>query len=547
MYQFNHRTRRPRGLSGLSIIGLVLALGAGVATAPSQAASVSTELMPVADARDLRIEDGKLLLTLEEARQFALEHNLALVVERYRHEESRLSLWRNEGIYDPNLTVDLSLFDETSPSASDLDGADIQTFEGQNWNFGINRLFATGGTGSITFNNRRSESNSQFASLNPSFRSDFDLSYRQPLLRDRGKEATNRFLRIARTNLDISLENFELQVVATLQSVEDAYWNLVGAQAQLGVAGESLALAKQLHDQNRIRVEVGTLAPLELIQSEAGIASRDEQIIRARSLVGDSEDVLRQLMNFEDSSLWDLELELETDAERNEVEIDVTEAIATALAERPELRTKRLSQADQDADIKFFQNQKLPRVDLSVVYGTNGLGGDLTQRDFLTGEILAQAPGGYSDALDQLTSGDFEGWSAAVNFAYPIFNRTAKAAVALAETGYERGQVELADLELAVTTGVRRLARFVDTARQALESARVSRRLEEKNLEAEQKRYQNGMSTSFQVLQIQEDLTEARSREVAAITGYRKALVQYYRATGRLTEESGIEIVGPAS
>ncbi|MFQ5525409.1 MAG: TolC family protein [Thermoanaerobaculia bacterium] len=544
MYHFKRLIPAHVGLSALLMLGLIAAPAAAQEVEPI---SVGTEISQGGAMRDLRIEGGKLLLTLVEARDFALQRNLALVVERYRQEESELSLWQSEGIYDPSLSANVGGFDETSPSASNLDGADIQTTEGQNWNFGLSRLFSSGGTGRVDFNSRRQETNSRFAALNPSFRSDFDLSFQQPLLRDRGEDATNRFIRIARTNLDISRENFESQVVAILQSVADAYWNLVEAQAQLGVAEESLSLAKQLHEQNRIRVDVGTLAPLELVQSEAGIATREEQIIRARALVGDSEDVLRQLMNLEEPSLWDLDLILETDAERDEVAIDVDEAIATALAERPELRTKRLAQGDLDADIEYFRNQKLPRVDLSVVYGLNGLGGDLTLRDFVTGEILQQSAGGYSDALDQITGADFEGWSASVNVVYPIFNRTGKAAVALAEAGFERGQVELADLELAVTTEVRRIARFVDTRHQTRESARVSRRLEEKNLEAEQKRYQNGMSTSFQVLQIQEDLTEARSREVAAVTGYRKALVQYYRAIGRLTEVSGVEIVGPES
>ncbi len=522
--------------------GLILV--AGLATV-APAATVSPEIPTGMDTPNLRIEDGKLLLTLDEARELALERNLSLVVERFRQEEAELTLWQNEGIYDPNLTVDLGAFDETQPSVSFLDGADVQINKGQNWNFGVSRLFESGGTGSVNWNNRRSTSNSDFANLNPSFRVDFDLSFSQPLMRDLGKINTNRFIRIARTNLDISRENFEAEVVATLQSIEDAYWNLVEANAQLGVAGESLALANQLHEQNRIRVDVGTLAPLELVQSEAGIAIREEQIIRARGLVGDSEDVLRQLMNLKDSDLWTLELVLETDPERDEVAIDIDEAIETALAERPELRSKRLAQSDLNLDIDYFRNQQLPRVDLSVVYGVNGLGGDLRERDFFTREIIREQEGGYGDAIDQAGGGDFDGWSAAVNVAYPIFNRTAKARMALAEAGFERGGAELADLELAVSTGVRRIVRLVDTARQALESARVSRRLEEKNLEAEQKRYQNGMSTSFQILEVQEDLTSARSREVAAITGYRKALVQYYRAIGRLTEESGVEIANP--
>lgn len=542
MNMFSSRQGERKHFLGVLVFGLILVTGL---SSVASAATVSPEMSQSIGTPDLRIEDGKLLLTLDEARELALQRNLSLVVERFRREESELTLWQTEGIYDPYLTVDLGAFDETQPSVSFLDGADVQASEGRNWNFGISRLFSSGGTGAVNWNNRRFKSNSSFANLNPSYRVDFDLSYQQPLLRDFGKMNTNRFMRIARTNLDISRENFEAQVVATLQSIEDAYWNLVEAEAQMGVAEESLTLAKQLHGQNQIRVDVGTLAPLELIQSEAGIATRQEQIIRARALVGDSGDVLRQLMNLKDSELWTVKLVLETDPEREEVKIDIEDAIATAIAERPELRSKRLLQGDLNQDKEYFRNQQLPRADLRVVYGVNGLGGDLRETDFFTGELVREQPGDYQDAIDQAFGGDFKGWSAAVNVAYPIFNRSAKAQLALAEMGFERGEAELADLELAISTAVRRIARFVDTARQALESARVSRRLEEKNLDAEQKRYQNGMSTSFQVLEVQEDLTGARSREVAAITGYRKALVQYYRAIGRLTEESGVEIAEP--
>ena len=125
--------------------------------------------------------------------------------------------------------------------------------------------------------------------------------------------------------------------------------------------------------------------------------------------------------------------------------------------------------------------------------------------------------------------------------AYPIGNRAAKAQRALAEVNFDRGAAELKDLELGVATEVRRIARVVEAAAQGRESARVSRVLEEKNLDAEQKRYENGMSTSFQVLQIQEDLSEARSREVASVAIYRRALVQYYRAIGQLPEHNGVE------
>jgi len=539
MYQSDHG-RRVRLHRALATVMLLL-----IAVVPASSTTVVDHRVsePVASP-DLRLDEGNLLLTLDEAISLALERNLSLVVQRFVREESELSLWGSKGVYDPNLGVDLTAFSETSPTASNLEagaGQTVQEQEGEAWNFSLGRLFASGGQGSVNWNNRRFESNSIFSTLNPSYRVDFDLSFRQPLLRGFGRVATDHQIRIARTNVDISQENFELRITETLQAVENAYWSLAESQWQLIVAEESLALAKQLHEQNRIRVDVGTLAPLELVQSEAGVATRDEQIIRARAAVGDGEDLLRQLLNLESGALWETPIILESEADIEPVPIDLEQGIMSALAERPELQSKRLGQDILDYGVQYSQNQEKARVDLSVVYGFNGLGGDITERDFFTGDILFEAPGSYSDALSQITGTDFDGWSFALNMAYPLGNRTAKAQSALAEVNFERGAAELRDLELGVATEVRRVARVVEASAQARESARISRVLEEKNLDAEQKRYQNGMSTSFQVLQIQEDLSEARSREVTSVATYRRALVQYYRSIGQLPTERGVQ------
>ncbi len=531
------RTAFRKAGRALVLLPLLAVLGGGTATA--QGVTVQTEIFEPAPA-DLRIQDGQLMLSLEDASAIALQRNLSLHVERFSFAESRFGIDRSLGIYDFNARAELSGFDETSPSVTILGGADVQINEGTGWNLGVDRLLSTGGTVSVDWNNQRSETNSSFASLNPSYRIDFDVGFLQPLLRDLGRQATERGIRIARTNLDISRETFEAQVVSVLQQVQDAYWNLVEALEQLKVAEESLELARQLHEQNRIRVDVGTLAPLELVQSEAGVATREEEIIRARALVGDAEDVLRQLLHLE--SMWDTTIRPVTDPEIPRVEIDLDQSIATALRERPEVIGKKLAIQIQDIDAQYFRNQKQPRLDLSVRYGFNGIGGDIRQVDFLTQEIIFEAPGDYGDAFDQITGGDFEGWGVSLNFAYPIQNRFAKAQSAIADVSLERGQAELKELELQVITGVRRLSRLVETAAKVIDSARASRILAERNLDAEQKRYQNGMSTSYQVLEIQEDLTAARSREVSAVTGYRKALALFHQATGRLTEESGVEI-----
>jgi outer membrane protein TolC len=518
------------------VVVLAAVVGLAAGTAPS----------PAAEA--LRIENEQILLTIEEAIEIALERNLSLAVERFRLSEAELTLWGSEGIFDPMLEATLSSFDETSPTASNLEvgiGQDVRETSGEGWDLSLGKLFATGGQGQITWDNSRTETNSLFATLNPRFSVDFDLSYTQPLMRDFGRLATGRQIRIARNNFDISRETFELQVTRTVRSVIDEYWNLVGARAQLEVARASLDLAKQLHEQNRIRVDVGTLAPLELVQSEAGVATREEQIVTAQALVGDIEDRLRELLNLDSGPLWMTEIVPETGVETAHVPIDVERGISTAMTERAELRSRRLGLKNLDIDAEYFDNQVKPRVDLSLRYGFNGQGGDATERDFITGEILREAPGDYGDAISQIVDTDFDGWSVAVDFAYPIGNRSAKSQLALAEVALERGEAELEELELAVTTEVRRSARAVRTAAQARESARVSRILEEKNFDAEQKRYENGMSTSFQVLQIQEDLSEARSREVAAVTSYRKVRALYEQAIGRLLEAHGVEIVEP--
>lgn len=536
-----NRTTRRRGIA---VVLALLLLPAGTVTAQdaSPGYTVRTEPVDLDRLPSVDISDGAVELTLWEALGIALRRNYGLIIERYNLEESTFRLTENLGIYDLGVTADLSGFDETSPAVSNLDGADVQQQEQARLDLGLSQLVPTGGTVEFGFNNRRFETNSQFAAVNPSFTVDTDLSYRQPLLRDFGRLPTERNVMVARNNIGASKETFEVQVAGVIRTVAQNYWNLVEAREQLGVAEESLRLAEELHEQNKIRVEVGTLAPLELIQSEAGVATRTDELIRAQIGVGNAEDDLRQVLNIPEGELWEVRIVPRTPPDITRIEVDTAEAVAHALEERPELARKRIQNENLVIDLRLAKNRVRPRLDFAATYGFNGLGGDATLRDFLTGEIISEAPGDYSDALAQVEDGEFDGWSYAVNFSIPIQNREAKARRAVAEIAVERAEAELSQLELQVSTEVRKAARAVVTAEALVDSTRVSRRLEEENLRAEQKRYENGMSTSFQVLQIQEDLAEARSNAVQAEAGYRKALIDFYRATGTLTEAAGVQI-----
>ncbi len=531
---------------GPSVFVLVCALLMGTAGHAQNLVFETSWLSQESEAQ-LEGDERGIQLSLDEAVALALRNNLGLRVERFRRAQTLFQIQQQRGIYDFNFSFNSGFDESTSAAATVLAGADVQQAENQTFNLQMRQLVSSGGTFGIDYNNRRSETNSVFQSINPSFNLQFDAVYSQPLLRDGGRLATDRGIRIAQTNSKIGLENLKLQVITTVQQVENAYWQLVEARQQLEVDQESLDLAEQLHEMNKVQVRVGTKAPLELIQSEAGIATRQETIVLSQARVQDSEDELRRLLNLPIETLWDKSLVPVTAAEVDRLAIDLDGAIGTGLNNRPELASQKHTLENLKLDSRFFRNQKRARLDLDLRYGYSGIGGDVLvfapgSSPFDPNPDTMTIPGGYSDALEQITDLEFDSWSVGFNFAFPLQNRAAKAASTIADLALAQGESELADLILQIRTEIRRAARAVDTAAQQIDTAGTSRELAERNLEAEQKRYENGLSTSFQVLEIQEDLSLARSREVAAITGYRRAIVDFFRAIGTLLEETGIEV-----
>ena len=484
----------------------------------------------------LETQDGVAELSLEEAIEAALERNLSLDVQRLQREQSKLGVAAAYGIYDLDLEVVLGANSDTTPPSSTLQQAAIIKTDVTYWNNTLTQLTPFGGTAGVSFNNRELEFSDRTAQPNPRSTVDFDINFNQPLWRGFGRRITEQGLIIARNNSAISREDFQLQVEAVVSDVIVQYWALVEAREQLTVAEESLALAKELHEMNRIQVDVGTKAPLEMVQSEVGVATREEDIIRLTATVEDAADNLRQLINLDRGSLWGIGIVPVTDPEIEHLPINVAEAVDTALELRPEMRRLMLSNDTLELQAEVAKNQIKPRLDVFAEYGFNGLAGDVNLPD----EMIRA---GYSDALEQVTEGSFEGWTVQATFALSLQNRQAKAERAQAELAVDEGGAQLRDLQQQILTEVRRNARAVETAAKQIDSARISSKLARRNLDAERKRYENGLSTSFQVLEIQEDLSNARSREVSAVINYRRALSNYHRAVGTLLEDNAIEVV----
>ena len=554
------RVRKP----AVTIAALCAVLTLPVAsTAPAGAqVQVGSTWMTTPIVPELDIADGQLRLDLDEAIAIALQNNLGLLVQRYQRSQSLFRINQEYGIYDLVLGVNSSVNSDSRPSASQLDGALVTQNETIATNVELRQPISSGGDFTINFQNNRFESNSRFSDINPSLRSSLTVAFNQPLLRNRGKKITERNLAVARLNSDISLGDLEVQVVDTVQTVANGYWALVEGLEQLKVAEESLALAEELHEMNRIQIEVGTLAPLELVQSEAGIATREEEIIRVQAQIQDAADELRRLLNLNEASLWDLEITPTTSPEIARVVIDLEASLGWAFDRRAEIDRQELRIASLGIDSEFLKNQGRPDLNLSVSYGRNALGGERMTCERpgtpSIADLFSPCPEEYlrTDSVDYFsTIGQFyngimgqvfEGWNVGLNLSKPLQNRSARAQTRIAELALDQGRLELRDVMLSIQTEVRTASRAVETAGKQIDSARVSRKLAEKNLDAAQKRYENGLWTSFQVLEIQEDLTAARSREVEAVTGYRRALLAYFKAIGMLLDQKGIELVDDA-
>jgi outer membrane protein len=474
-------------------------------------------------------------LSLDQAVEIALRRNLALILQRYVRNESRLGILQALGIYDVNAPgipvqgatgIDATYQDSKSPAASQVQASSQKTLF---YDVGVSQLLPYGTAVNFTFDTTRQINNNPFSTFKglPFYVPHGLFNVSQPLLRGFGRAVVEQPILIAVNASQASRAEFERQVIAVSVQVINAYWALVNAREQLVVAQESLQLATDLNARNKIQVQVGTLAPLEVTQSEAAIATRELAIIAAQAAIGDAADQLRLLLNVPQGELWQREIVPTTPPETAPISVNLADAIETALASRTEVREEVLLLDRSKINQTVARNNLLPRLDLTGGYTYTGLASD------------------YGTALHQVTGLDFPTWNIGLHFGIPLQNRAARAANAIASLEVDRVAAELDQQKKLVINEVRRAARAVDTAAKQIEAAHASRNFQEKNLDAERKRYENGMSTSFQITQIQDQLTQQKSAEVNAVVGYRTALAEYYRTIGKLLPQQGIQVIDP--
>ena len=419
------------------------------------------------------------------------------------------------------------------PPTSQLNGGTIVQNDTSTYNAGINQALKWGGGDfAFTFNNNKQVTSNVFANFNPTFNNSFSATMTQPLLRDFRIDGTRQQLKVTLINREISDIQLRGTLATTVANVRNAYWELVFSMQAVDVAKGSLDLAEKLVQDNKARVEVGTMAPLDVVQSDAEAATRRQAVAQAEAARGTAEIALKRLIvNGTDDPMWRATITPVDRPEFRSQPLDVETAVRKALQTRTDLEQARKTLDSNDVTMKFLKNQTMPALDAVANYGASGLGGTQFVRNGtgLGSQIISTIPGGYGNAWRTLTGRDYPTWNFAVNFSYPLGGSQADAVYARSRIQRNQTAAQLKALELQVATDVTNAALIVESSLKSYEAATVARSLAETRLSAEQSRFEVGLSTNFFVVQAQRDLATAQNSELRALLNYRKAIVDYGR------------------
>jgi outer membrane protein len=491
-------------------------------------------------------------LTLDDAVKLALDRNLDIAVQRLNPEISDLTIANVRAVYNPTLTSTFGPNSATQLPTSQLQlgtgGAAVT--ETLTYNAGVAQSVPWGGGSfSAALNNFRRTSTSNNSLFDPQFQSAWTLAYTQPLLRNFRTDSIRQRLQVSRLNRDISDVQLRATITNTLSNVRNAYWDYVFAVQSVDVAQRSLDLAEQLVKDNQTRVEVGTMAPIDVVQAQSQSATQRQNLVVAQGTMRTAELALKRLIvaGTADPN-WNVQIDPTDRPDFRAETIDVEAAVRRALSERTDLAIAKKNTEANDATLSLLRDQLKPQADFAVNYVPQGVGGTQLIRSSsgtLGSTVTSTVPGGISDAFSSMFHNTYPQWTAQVNFSYPLGTSAQEANVARARVQLSQVQAQMKQIELQIATDVTNAAINVQSGTERVQAAQAARELAQKQLEAETSKFEVGMSTNYNVIQSQRDLATAQNNELQSVLNYRKALVELERLQQTTLQNLGISILSP--
>jgi len=485
-------------------------------------------------------------LSLLDAVELALRNNLSVQVARYSPQNTFQGITSARAPFETNLsfTIPQSFQRGTSPTTNQTQGGDIITQQNLSGGFTWSENLEWGTNYSLRWSSGRNSTNNEFSTFNPSLSSGLSGNIQQNLLRGFG-DVNRTGIRIAMNQYDQSIEQFRSSVQNTIAQAVQAYWNLRAQAEVVLVNQEALRLAEQQLARNRIQVEIGTLAPIETVQAETQAANASLSLIQAQNALETAQDTLKELINFDvvadDPFAYDLVASEEP--EETVPPIDVAAAIRAALDNDPPLIQQRIGLRSAELSLAQAQNTLLPSLTVNGSFNLQGRGGTrIIRTGGIGGEEVEIIETGFGTAIGQVFSGDFNTWSIGATLSFPLHNYSAKAGAARAEISQRQALTQFEQRRQQVTYNVRQQVRNVENLVRQVETSTLSRELADRQLRAEQRKFEVGTSTNFQVLTFQNQFSSAQLRELQAIISLQTAIAQLELTKGTLLQYFGVQI-----
>jgi outer membrane protein TolC len=465
----------------------------------------------------------------------ALENNLDIQVSRHTRDAQLTDIIFEQAKFDPTIQLG-GRYDRTvAPLNRPVFGLGGVTVDNEpdifdqndtRFNLGYSQRLLTGGTYDLAVNtNRNSVAGSTSFLFNPSYASTLSFNLTQPLLRNLGPMVNKTLITIARNAAAVEQLQLVQQVLTVIAQVEQTYWELVFARENLKVARATLQAAEELLASNREKVKAGVMAEVEVLQAQAGVASRIEQILLAQKTVEDQEDQLRRLLSQSEWNLTQTTPLVPLDQPlQHRPDIPLNENITQALEHRPEVLQAKKNLNSSQVQTQFAKNQVLPDLSFQGGLGLAGLGKN------------------PSDSWDRLGSTDFYNMGGGLVLSYPLGNRGAESQLQRRVLETHQQQASLLRVRQQVILDVKEAIRQIVTNHKRIHTNQTARRLSEKQLKAEEERLNLGLSTTRLVIEFQRDLRIAQSRELRAILDYNRSLSHLRLVTASTLDHYNIEI-----
>ncbi|MDA1272649.1 MAG: TolC family protein [Verrucomicrobia bacterium] len=473
-------------------------------------------------------------ITLAEAIHLALENNLSVQIQRLDPVISQLNLTASYGnYYDPQIGFNMTHSFRSQPGGVDEFGRDLGNREVESDSFGPS-LSGQAPTG-LGYSISAGLSGTQIPNpvgKNETFNGDWSIQLSQPLLRNAWIDNGRANIRVNKKLLQISELGLVFQIMNTVSQVEQSYHNLIAARENVVVAQTALALAEQTLMQNRKKVEVGAMAQLDEKEAESQVATSKADLIASQRNVSLRENALKGLLTSDYASMHGMNLVPAENLVAVPVVYDLQVSWHIGLTQRPDLQQQKLDLERIGITLKLQKNQTLPQLDLIGSYGQNGFSGT---------SPLGVEPS-YSRALSDLGRSESPSYTVGGRFSIPMGNIGARARHKAAKAQNQQTVLRLKQLEQSIMIEIDNAMKQAQASFDRIEATRQARLFAQAALDAEQKKLENGKSTSFLVLQFQQRLTSAKFSEISALADYNISLSQLALSEGTTLEKHRLNV-----